>query len=342
MTTEAPSSDLVRSQNWSGSIPVVLTLAPNSLGTTMMPHPIHLLVPRGTFLHVGLRSAIQRLHKFAPATISLLSSGGMLKRNEPEPQGDDDEDDNEKTNGVTNAGAKNSKSQQLQSKDSFPVCWLEDEETQLPLRWHLFAGVLFDMMETSKRQSIPWKIRLHFFNYPSSQLLPMEADEVWTTIERSFKNSLKQALFLQYGSSRIAMNMTRQTHQRLWDSIESANYKLYQQINVDLQATNDGNNTSVQLLPIRVFLDSKPPIQRPCPAAATEGETATLTTLGDLLLGWLPEVFQKTADGDVEPNSPSCRWFVAGMHPPLSTLVLELWENLCHPDHFLYIVVLTR
>jgi Autophagy protein Apg5 len=279
-----PSADLVRSCNWSGSIPVVLTLAPTSLGTTMMPHPIHLMVPRGSFLHVALRTAIQRFHKFAPATIS-FTSGRMIIRNEPAPKGDDDEGDEEGKNysktPSTSTTQQTTKMSTQKPPWKFPVCWLEDEETQIPLRWHIFAGVLFDMMTTTRQSAaapttpIPWKIRLHFMHYPTSQILPLEADEVWTTIERSFKNSLKQALFMQYGNSRIAMNMSRVTHQRCWDAIEAANYKLYQQINEDLQATTQ--KSQVQQIPIRVFLDSKPPIQRPCPG--TGKLTMTLLSL---------------------------------------------------------------
>ena len=237
-----------------------------------MPHPIHWMVPRGSFLHVALRSPIQRLHKFAPTAIS-FSSGGMLVRNEPAPKGDDvddDEDDEHKDSSTAQSTAIQSTNTLKQNPPwKFPVCWLEDEETQIPLRWHIFVGVLFDMMTTTRQSSgaatmpIPWKIRLHFMHYPSSQILPLEADNVLATVERSFRNSLKQALFLQHGNSRIAMNMSRQTHQRFWDAIEAANYKLYQQINEDLQASTQ--KSPVQLIPIRMFLDSKPPIQRPCP-----------------------------------------------------------------------------
>ena len=265
-----PDPDLVRTCNWSGSIPVVLTLAPTSLGTTMMPHPIHLMLNRGTYLHVGLRSAIRRLHKFAPATM-MLSSGPII-RSEPEPKGSDDADD-------TSSANNNDKDPSINGADGtdttkLPVCWLEDEETQIPLRWHLFVGVLFDMFKTAKEHSrtiataMPWRIRLHFTNYPSSQLLPLEPDQVDKTIERSFNNSLKQALFLQYGNSKVAMNMSKQIHQRLWSSVEASNYKLYQQINIDLQASPSSNG-GIQLIPIRLFIDSKPPMQRPCRSKGT-------------------------------------------------------------------------
>lgn len=258
MATGKPDADLVRSTNWIGSIPVVLTLAPTSLGTTMMPYPIHLMLNRATYLHIGLKDAIQRLHKFAPATIS-FSSGTKWTEPGPHDSNGDDEIDSKEIFNDTSSKTNDA------TKYSFPVCWFEDEDTQIPLRWHLFSGVLFDMLAKSNPSRtappLPWKIRLHFSNYPSSQLLPLEPGQVLTTIERSFKNSLKQALFLQYGTSKIAMNMSKQIHERLWDSIVSSNYKLYQQISSELQSTD---KQSVQLIPIRLYLDAKPPLQRPC------------------------------------------------------------------------------
>lgn len=387
MTSSTTSTDQIRIANWSGSIPVVLTLAPASLGTTMMPHPIHLLLNRGSFVHVGLKSAIRRLHKYAPATISFSSSGRVMRTKEPEPESDDGDNYNAEgtnnhatemntNNGSTNDNNNNNANttETTNEESNFPTCWLEDEETQLPLRWQLFAGVLYDMMrpqppksrssQQQQQQLLPWKLRLHFSQYPSSQLLPLEENEVWTTIARSFKNSLKQALFLEYNNSKVAMNMSKQIHHRLWDSIESSNYKLYQQINLDLQASSSSNDgDGVQLIPIRVFVDSKPPLQRPCPGIRGGGGTTTVvdsnsnntdekatteTTLGSLLLEWLPDLFCKDSNGssegedEIRTSSESCRWLVAGVTPPLSIPVQELWQTLCHPDHFLYVIILTR
>jgi autophagy-related protein 5 len=225
--------DDVRSTSWAGSIPVVLSLAQTSLSSPTMPPPIHTLVPRHTYLHVGLRSATGRFHKFAPPVIS-----SPIARSEPHPG----ESCEEQLPGKP------------QSEDSYPVCWFEDEETHTALRWHLFAGVLWDMKQKSK--SVPWKIKLHFNNYPSSQILPMEVSEGLTVVERTFKNSLKQALFLQQGTAKVAMNMSKQSHELLWDSILTSNYQLYQQVDHDLQSTHN-------MLPIRLMIDAKPPIQKP-------------------------------------------------------------------------------
>lgn len=229
----------IRSTNWSGSVPIVLSLAPTSLSSPSMPASIHVLVPRNTFLHVGLQNAVMHLHKFAPVSFP------NIIRSEPDP-------------GASEEGKQRSSSTTTSSKDTvYPVCWFQDEDTQFALRWHLFVGVLWDMKAT---KSIPWKIRLHFTQYPSSQILPLE-NCVLTTIEHNFMNSLKQALFLQYGSSKVAMSMTKQTHERVWDSIVTSNYQLYQQVNDDLQQTNE---SSMNILPVRLMVDSKPPIQRPC------------------------------------------------------------------------------
>ena len=228
------SADGVRSASWAGSIPVVLSLAQTSLSSPTMPPPIHLLVSRHTYLHIGLRSATKRFHKFAPPVISI-----PITRYEPNPG---------------ESSSEEIVSEKVKAEEPFPVCWFEDEESQIALRWHLFAGVLWDMKHESKKT--PWKIKLHFNNYPTSQILPIETSEVMTVIERNFKNSLKQALFLQQGTTKMAMNMSKQSHGLLWDSIQTSNYQLYQQVDGDLQNMHN-------LLPIRLMIDSKPPIQRP-------------------------------------------------------------------------------
>ena len=78
----------VQSENWSGCIPIQLSLAPTSLSSPNMPCSIHVLVSRHTFLHVGLQEAVLRLYKFAPVSFS-----SCIKRQEPS----DDDDDETRT-----------------------------------------------------------------------------------------------------------------------------------------------------------------------------------------------------------------------------------------------------
>jgi hypothetical protein len=346
------TTDRIRATNWNGSIPIVLSLAPTSLSSPTIPPPIHVLLCRHTYLHVGLQQAVMRLHQFAPPTFSFK---GVIQ--EPDPGGDDssseDEDkdkEEEIEKSISNGDSKSSsnsimKPSYLEQKSmvtAYPICWFEDEATELPLRWHLFAGILWDGVVCVHPENVqlPWKIRLHFTSYPSSQILELDPATTTTTgvlgaVERTFKNSLKQALFLQHGKSQVAMNMTKQTHQQLWDSIVMSKYSLYKQVTAELQPN------VVLLLPIRLLFDtnSKPPLQKRCPANDT-------LTLGELLYEWVPNYFTTTRNEDndkvVVPKESTTSWRVAGISPPLSSLVMDLWRSLCHPDHFLYIVLITH
>jgi hypothetical protein len=163
---------------------------------------------------------------------------------------------------------KNSK-----NESPYPICWLEDEVTQQPLRWQYFAGVLFDSIHPrpQKQQQqqqrsgyhLPWRIRLHFQSYPTQRLLELDNTVgVVSTIERTFKNSLKQALVLQHGNNRVALNMTKHSHEGLWNAIRTANYKSYRPILEDVQVKED---SQISMIPIRLSIHpTQPMIQRRC------------------------------------------------------------------------------
>ena len=218
----------------------------------------------------------------------------------------------------------------------YPLCWFEDEETKLPLQWQQFVGVLWDGFspQSTRNALLPWKIRVHFTNYPSSQLLDLDvaSSGVLTTVERTFKNSLKQALVLQHGHNKVALNMNKQTHQRIWDSIVTSKYSVYKPIQEDIQADPSSN---LSLIPVRLLVGpSKPLIQKRC-------EEVTLT-LGLLLQSWLPQHFvvkEEEGNKTVVPKAETTTWRVAGVNPSLTAPLLHLWQSLCHPDNFLYISV---
>lgn len=345
--------DQVRAANWSGSIPIVLSLAPTSLSSPTAPGPIHVLVSRHNFLHIGLQEAVLRLHKYAPPTFSFtkrvveepdtLGGDGDDSSAEDGDNVDKDEEPSEENSAARKDGApKTTKSMTATIKQKtiiYPLCWFEDEETQLPLQWQLFAGVLWDSRASQSSAGpnlLPWRIRVHFTNYPSSQLLDLDAatSGVLSTVERTFKNSLKQALVLQHGQNKVALNMTKQTHQRIWDSIVTSKYAVYKPIQEDIQA--DPKN-QLAMIPVRLVVGpSKPIIQKRC-------DVSTLT-LGKLLHLWLPKHFvpklgQGESDENIVPVVEKTTWRVAGLAPPLSSPLVELWQSLCHPDNFLYISI---
>lgn len=317
----------LRAENWNGSIPVIISLAPTSLSSPTIPPPIHVLLSRHTFLHIGLKHAVMRLHKFAPPTISF--SRRVVEEPDVGTRSQGEEDDEQSSGDNTRDEPTKEKTEE---EEIYPVCWFEDEATELPLRWQLFAGILWDSHQSAtNNKNLPWKIRLHFTSYPSSQLLELDpASGVLTTVERTFKNSLKQALVLQHGHAKVALNMTKQSHQRVWHSIITSKYSVYKPIQEDIQAKDN-----LTMIPVRLLVDSsKPLIQKRCDDQAI--------TLGELLLQWIPEHFVTAEDGDVKPALHIIKWWVSGVVPPLTCRLKELWLTLCHPDNFLYIAVVTQ
>eukprot|EP00986_Skeletonema_menzelii_P001025 scaffold281_cov156-Skeletonema_menzelii.AAC.7 len=298
------------------------------------------------------------------------------------------------------------------TNSSFPECWFEDEESGIPLRWQLFVGVLYDLMKgrlvvnnpgspCNKFRNLPWKLRIHFTSYPTDQLLPLdiavppqqrvsENDEsintakhnnasqqaqINTLIGRIYRNSLKQALFLQYGSSKVAMSITKNNHEKIWDAVLQTNYEAYHQVNTELQVgvmaqpinnklslTDDLTSTDEkynkdlpQLVPVRVLLNDKPAIQKPTlpqkkaiseclkqrPTEILQDDAVMFvspyTTLGDVLVSCLPDLF--TIDDATDCHT---HYSIQGVQPSLSTTIVDLWRSLCHPDHFLYVTVATQ
>jgi Autophagy protein Apg5 len=219
--TDDPSK--TQAENWKGAIPIHLTLAPTSVSSPTLPQPVHVLVPRNSYLHVSLLSAIQRLHPFAPVSIF---SGTVLQISEPDPGGSDEEQvemEQQSTNEIKQSLASDNETTSINETIIkafvYPVCWLEDQETGMAVRWHLFAGVLFDLRPCNTR--LPWRLMLHFTNYPMSQIIPLETGQVLEAIHSNYRHSLKQALTVMTGNSKAAMNVTKEF--RKWESSSEEN-----------------------------------------------------------------------------------------------------------------------
>ena len=389
--------DALRKVNFDGKIPVKLTLAQTSLSSAVIPHPMHMLISRQTFLHVGLEDSVRKLHEYALPTLSFL--GGTSKRviQEDDSDAGDDDEQQATTSDALKGDADGTTSETKEDSDTkkdeettpqlppYPVCWFEDVITGQPLRWQYFAGVLFDSLHRSQT-ALPWEIRLHFRSYPSDKLLelcdPNYYGSVLETIRSYFKNSLKQAFVIRYGNPKEALNLSKLSHDAIWDGIIANDYDKVAQVihrddefeteetpksedttnaeakddtndtistapqegkpeeiadvdarnnDVEKKDSNPNNNNNnkirnnnLAMVPVRLSIDpTKPMIQK-----RLEGGKAVLeATLGYLLKDWTN--FDETND--------TVNWKIAGLTPPLSTPLLDLWLALKHPDNFLYI-----
>jgi hypothetical protein len=350
----------IQQEYWDGLIPIQLSLASTSVvsscspttGGALLPPPIHVLVSRTTFLHVALESAVRRFHPFAPdifltrMSIQEPDVGATAEdrhdRRLADGPGDIDDDDKATAETPTTAAPADST-----PRDSplppYPICWFEDEETKLPLRWHFFVGVLFDLLhpETESRQrkrrmssssssssSLPWKIRLHFTNYPTSQLLPLEEENVLGSVQFSFRNAWKQALTILTGSSRCAMQMTKESHGLVWKAIATGDCGLYHRVDVTTTTGSEAGGIPIRLLVGR----TDPPIQKRVTCA--DDATGRSMTLGELLTAWCPTEF------NASPSSYICTVCGIEQTSALDDVTLdELYKYCYSPDRFLYILL---
>ena len=291
----------VRSRNWkNGAIPVVLTLSTTSLCSPNIPAPMHTLLHRQTFLHIGLSRAVLR-----------LSSSAIVAN----------------------------------TNDGF---WFEDEKTKKPLRWQLFAGVLFDLLHGSSSKEnmkkdnfsdnserFPWRIRLHFTSYPKGKLISCKDD---TAVRQSFANSLKQSLYLQYDSSKIAMQISKNSHDKLWLGISKSHFMDFSDISNDIRA----ESSRIHNIPIRIYVDNKAVLQKPCkfdPDKDSGG--CTSPKLQSVLEEVLPNLFPGSPTSSVGLTENDLEVLVQGFVVPREVPVYDLWLSLASPDLFLYVIVRT-
>jgi hypothetical protein len=402
----------IQNVNWSGSIPVVLSLATTSLSSPSTPRPIHKMISRATYLHLGLHEEVMHMSGYAPAAAGLSSAFSGMAVEEPP------DSPTESGSGVESGGncegsdgdaGKEAPACPPQSEGSkiwhdYPECWFEDEVSGMPLRWHLFVGVLFDLMKGRANLSswkdpfnqhikdsfLPWRIRVHFTSYPHDRLLPLDDGSLPRKVEntnndvgdsyrritalvgRLFRNSLKQALFMQYASSKVAMQITKNSHEKMWDAVKMSNYAAYHEVNVELQSgisfrpvssqstAQDDRIDPLQLIPVRLMLNERPAIQnpvkhrkdnkenmrRPWELLETLGscQVPAYTTLGDFLSNCLPNHFvTDPATGWTTSIPGSClHYCIQGVQPSIMCAMVDLWRALSHPDHFLYVIVVTE
>ena len=99
----------------------------------------------------------------------------------------------------------------------------------VPLRWHHPIGLLYDLLSCNNPElTLPWRITVHFSQFPVDTLLPCQTRDQVTTIivmtssnnfqsqvETVFMSSLKEADQLKH-SGKIVSQMQKKDHNQLW------------------------------------------------------------------------------------------------------------------------------
>ena len=205
--------------------------------------------------------------------------------------------------------------------------WFEYKD--VPLKWHIPAGVLFDLLGQGPQ---PWNLVVHFRAYPHAQILPYSSE---ASLHSSFLNSLKEAVYVLTGSAAPVLSLSKSSQESLWADIEGSNPDgFYASLGkIDALRPTRGR------IPVRVYYRKKAfdsftqwksveyasrSVRIPGDAAGEEAET-----LGSALLSVMGA---EALDGS--------EVLIAGIPVSTEARIDVLYENLKNPDMWLYVCVL--
>lgn len=190
--------------------------------------------------------------------------------------------------------------------------WFEYEG--LPLKWHVPTGVLFDLLCFGPIR--PWNLTVHFRGYPS-ELLPYEGEDA---MKWSFINSLKEASYVMYGSTKLVMNLSQNDQLDLWRSVVQGDVESYDRVCFRLAPSLGMNSSTAKNL------------------GDSEGTTSKRQQVGETTALKIPfRLYVRTvevSDGNLLEGSPLKSWDdITYLSRPVDVWredgeVLTLWEAL--------------
>lgn len=161
--------------------------------------------------------------------------------------------------------------------------WLEHDG--VPLKWHYPLGLLYDLYSGAEPASpssstsgeqhgsleegedcLPWKLTVHFSNYPEAQLLKLDASSKHlhdlyinnvkqVSAHRSVSYALlrifTQADYLRTGTGKSVMFLSKEDSEQLWRGVQQHNFDIFNSINTKLL---NPQGVILRHLPMRLYL----------------------------------------------------------------------------------------
>ncbi|KAG0249400.1 autophagy protein 5 [Mortierella polycephala] len=233
---------------------------------------------------------------------------------------------------LTNQVCRHFQDRRLRSSNDDSEMWYEYEG--VPLKWHYPIGLLYDIhgMQTAAQRGttdslLPWKVIVHFKDYPTNKLIKTSAPE---NSQDFFMSMIKEADYLRNGSTKKVMNMSKSDQSHLWEGLWSKNYDLFWSMNQKL-VLNDG--ILARHLPIRIYLPDNCPVIQDLVCPMDEDDQPK--TLRHILNAVLPDLFPL----DDRNGSPVAEVIIHGIKPNMDMSVLWAAQNMAYPDNFLHLVI---
>jgi hypothetical protein len=173
-------------------------------------------------------------------------------------------------------------------------------------------GVIVDQL-FGPAPKLPISIEVNFKRFPEGTLLNYAG---LGTLRSFFRNSLKEAAALLFGSAGRVLNMPVEQDEQLWEAVNTHSKDLYLELTLFFKDTDP---SSAKYLPLRIVTAQgtlTPPIK-------AKDEVHEIT-LQELVTRYCGEHRQVTIQGVKMPLEASLWW---------------CWQMLSHPDQFLYVVV---
>ena len=227
----------------------------------------------------------------------------------------------------------------------------------VPLKWHLPLGLLYDMYVMSVRDSsadhttssglLPFRLTLHFSRDDKTANL-ISADAI--TMHDSFINSVKEADFLRSGNANPIMSLPEADSRALWSSTQENDLAAYSNIHHSLLPSSG----KLKNIPLRLYLPSSseddptaaqmrvlqshvpPMVVGSSPSTAAQARAGTGTqpqTMGTALHTMLPGLFPSRRTPII------ARPVLHGAQLPLSATLEDLARYACYADGWLSIVI---
>jgi len=210
--------------------------------------------------------------------------------------------------------------------NSTPDLWFSCNGTKL--RWHYPVGLLFDLLsrfsEDDQSSSLPWKLTVHFSQFPLKEIMPCNKREV---VQSLFLAQVKEADQVKH-LGKVMSQMQAKDHTQLFLGLAAHKFEQFWAINRRLMVVEEGQQgEGFRHLPLKVYTGLWKVNQKlVAPCHQTEGEDSKALVLEDLV---------------TEFNlSPVSRFLIQGIFPSPDTPLLWLVRHLAHPDNFLHVVVL--
>uniref|UniRef100_A0A5K4FDM9 Autophagy protein 5 n=2 Tax=Schistosoma mansoni TaxID=6183 RepID=A0A5K4FDM9_SCHMA len=335
---------------WEGKVPACFTLALEDLAhEDHAPPPIYMFLPRVSYFPLVTEKVIRQFSQFSECALKTASK-----------------DMTSETRGKLEHEMQYAQSDQIDTFKQHPLVhefWLE--YAHQPLKWHYPIGLVFDMCANT--MDIPWKITVHFSNYPTDLLLSPPVSRL--AVETHFLSMIKEADALKHRSY-VINQMQARDHRQLWNGLLHFRYDQFWSINSKLMEPLPQNTKDLPLeemsaseipenkplsssldnissskcrtfryIPCRLYCVSENPSSTPSgfiqKLIRPLNDDGSLTSLQDAI----EILFHTNKNPLVQNTEPKgYLFFIHGITLPHETPMQWISEHLSYPDNFVHIV----